>query len=512
MNCWQILGILPTEDQRAIKKAYISLVKRYPPEDHSAKFQEVRTAYEQALQWAADHAQREALGSESGPDPLPPLTGQERSSADIDPNGIWMESLGDLEDPSTDAPQRIHQQDEFTPPVEIGQSETASDDGEDMLALDTALEANREEPAAAAAISTLVAQIDAYLSADRQEEALTLFEQGFSTLGALSDRHAFESRLIQALAKHQTIPMRFTDHVFRAFGGDTRPNGRSTAGTPSLLDFHEKYATIHNLRRAFEQARHPELGTLRRKPNRLLLLYNAFYEHRRASIQGWIDALTPYANYYAYLGVSPEAIAAWHQELLRPQHPDDTKEIAFAILASIGYAYCAAAIIPWPFWAQLCVGVLLWLAFSAVSLGRPVLRWTLYKWREDWRPNASSVVVKCTLDLIPIGLLTLCCILSRHGPDGVNRAGAYAFYIFSLFIVGWRYFCFLSILSIFVLGFYPESGRTVIQYLVFCFWLKIGLTITDNWPVSQKASRAMALLIVTGCFLLFIHMRWPLPL
>ena len=42
MNCWNTLGLTPTSDQRAIKRAYFTQLKLHRPEDDALAFQRVR--------------------------------------------------------------------------------------------------------------------------------------------------------------------------------------------------------------------------------------------------------------------------------------------------------------------------------------------------------------------------------------------------------------------------------------------------------------------------------------
>lgn len=53
MNCWQILGIAPTGDERAIKRGYFTQLKANRPEDDAQAFQVIRQAYENALYQAS---------------------------------------------------------------------------------------------------------------------------------------------------------------------------------------------------------------------------------------------------------------------------------------------------------------------------------------------------------------------------------------------------------------------------------------------------------------------------
>jgi len=52
MSCWDTLAIEATSDKKQIKRAYAKKIKQFNPEDHPDEFQEVRAAYEQALQIA----------------------------------------------------------------------------------------------------------------------------------------------------------------------------------------------------------------------------------------------------------------------------------------------------------------------------------------------------------------------------------------------------------------------------------------------------------------------------
>jgi len=55
--CWGVLGMAPTEDEREIRRTYARLLKTTRPEDDAEAFQQLRTAFEDAL-WAADELRR----------------------------------------------------------------------------------------------------------------------------------------------------------------------------------------------------------------------------------------------------------------------------------------------------------------------------------------------------------------------------------------------------------------------------------------------------------------------
>ena len=53
MTCWQTLGIAPTSDEAAIKKAYAARIREYRPDRDPEGFRRVRAAYEEALRLRA---------------------------------------------------------------------------------------------------------------------------------------------------------------------------------------------------------------------------------------------------------------------------------------------------------------------------------------------------------------------------------------------------------------------------------------------------------------------------
>ena len=63
MDCWQILGIEPTNDERAIKRAYAKQLKTTRPDDDAAAYQQLREAFDYALA-VAPHIYIDADGDE----------------------------------------------------------------------------------------------------------------------------------------------------------------------------------------------------------------------------------------------------------------------------------------------------------------------------------------------------------------------------------------------------------------------------------------------------------------
>ena len=52
MNIWDVLGLAPTQDASAIRRAYAAAAAQYNPEDHPEEFLAVRQTYEQAMAYA----------------------------------------------------------------------------------------------------------------------------------------------------------------------------------------------------------------------------------------------------------------------------------------------------------------------------------------------------------------------------------------------------------------------------------------------------------------------------
>ncbi len=80
---WDVLGIEPTVDKKAITQAYRALLVQTNPEDKPEEFKALREAYEQALSWAA---QQEALAADPEGGEGSPLT----------PEGQWTAALVEL--------------------------------------------------------------------------------------------------------------------------------------------------------------------------------------------------------------------------------------------------------------------------------------------------------------------------------------------------------------------------------------------------------------------------------
>lgn len=68
MNKWEILGIEPTHDVKAIRKRYSELVKLYHPEDQPEIYQQIVEAYQSALREARfNRTRQETVGNETSP-------------------------------------------------------------------------------------------------------------------------------------------------------------------------------------------------------------------------------------------------------------------------------------------------------------------------------------------------------------------------------------------------------------------------------------------------------------
>ncbi|GAB3268557.1 J domain-containing protein [Chitinimonas naiadis] len=64
-DCWAVLGMAPTADEREIKRAYARLLKTTRPEDDAEAFQRLRQAFEAALWQAVELTQQPPVPAEA---------------------------------------------------------------------------------------------------------------------------------------------------------------------------------------------------------------------------------------------------------------------------------------------------------------------------------------------------------------------------------------------------------------------------------------------------------------
>ncbi|HEY9101046.1 hypothetical protein [Chitinimonas sp.] len=74
-DCWAVLGMAPTADEREVKRAYARLLKTTRPEDDPVAFQRLREAFEAAL-WKLDELNQQP--------PAPVVVPGERDPAEIE--------------------------------------------------------------------------------------------------------------------------------------------------------------------------------------------------------------------------------------------------------------------------------------------------------------------------------------------------------------------------------------------------------------------------------------------
>lgn len=150
MNCWLTLGLMPTSDERAIKRAYFTQLKLHRPEDDALAFQRVREAYETAL----DHSTQPWLWPDEAPEPEP-KPNPTVSDVDVEPAAeskvtppetvfprpwtdddlpAWLRDTGEDEPPPADEPANTRPPSEAEPPAAPDPASTLHDKAEHIVA------------------------------------------------------------------------------------------------------------------------------------------------------------------------------------------------------------------------------------------------------------------------------------------------------------------------------------------------------------------------------------------
>ena len=93
MNIWEVLGLAPTKDLGAIRRAYAAAAAQYNPEDHPEEFLAVRRAYEQAMVYAR--------GQERTDDTTDCLTSQPQAEASMVTGGFTLSDELEPDQPFT---------------------------------------------------------------------------------------------------------------------------------------------------------------------------------------------------------------------------------------------------------------------------------------------------------------------------------------------------------------------------------------------------------------------------
>lgn len=96
MNIWEVLGLAPTKDLGAIRRAYAAAAAQYNPEDHPEEFLAARRAYEQATAYARGQ-EPPAAAPEQADTPLSFSEEPPQPEHDTDTGGFTLQDESQLE-------------------------------------------------------------------------------------------------------------------------------------------------------------------------------------------------------------------------------------------------------------------------------------------------------------------------------------------------------------------------------------------------------------------------------
>ncbi len=204
MNCWQTLGLEPTNDKRAIKRAYAKLLKQNNPEEFPAEFQALREAYDLALTLADSLAHTE---SDSNREPT-------ADSVDDNNNANDPREPNNSSAPTTPLSLLNNTHELFTA-EQTDHTPQPIDNEPEIIAEKEAIFLEQT-----ARIESVLQELLPLVNTDTQgaiEYCQTLLQQEYFT--ALDVREELEGRLVQALA-NQPMNFAFSDYLARAFEWD----------------------------------------------------------------------------------------------------------------------------------------------------------------------------------------------------------------------------------------------------------------------------------------------------
>ena len=210
MTCWQTLGIAPTSDEAAIKKAYAARIREHRPDRDPEGFRAVRAAYEEALRLRAyirphhEKKMQRRRAAEAAPDAAsdamadpprenPPAAAE---TPHIPPDTAYYGYIATLPPEITETlrePENVAYLERLAPP----ERETAPHDYRDRPA------DSRENPAA------LLARLQAAWEAANSDEALLAILQAQADDPALQHidlRSDYLDALRQHLASRDHLP------------------------------------------------------------------------------------------------------------------------------------------------------------------------------------------------------------------------------------------------------------------------------------------------------------------
>ena len=207
MTCWQTLGIAPTSDEAAIKKAYAARIREHRPDRDPEGFRAVRAAYEEALRLRAyirphhEKKMQRRRAAEAAPDAASEAMADQNPPAAAEtphtlPDTAYYGYIAALPPEITEAlrePENVSYLERPAPP----ERETAPHEYRDRPA------DNRENPAA------LLARLQAAWEAANSDEALLAILQAQASEPALQHidlRSDYLAALRQHLASRDHLP------------------------------------------------------------------------------------------------------------------------------------------------------------------------------------------------------------------------------------------------------------------------------------------------------------------
>ena len=347
MNCWTILNIAPTTDEKQIRRAYAKILKTIDQDQEPARFIELRAALEQAQSWAAwqqeddedddpalDEASHESEPDQSTEQPAISLMQTSHVSMVWHPPQIEIEASTWQTQPTPEPPP--------LPPMEPLEPPSPEP------SLTTRVEEIRQRMWADEWTGQLLMDLRALLH-EVQEQPLSVQMEVYETLS-----------YPLAWADDEQDLTHFLNVFFQVFDVQQLGDNKAEDHEHKLFARYQQIKAKQDFWQSIPTSYHPHLQALMEGDQQQLLLMWQLQHSKNVAIQKWMHAGMPLPT-----GHQPLAQNLTYQTLIRMQWPFYVSVIAF--LGWGGWIATSTAVLTEETQGLMAIGLLLSFAASVLT-------------------------------------------------------------------------------------------------------------------------------------------------